>query len=259
MFSSAPSGLPAHLDRQRGRKNRSASAHPRPGPRHQSGGHPGRPFRRISAVPRGRDVPLADGNRWRQSEAAHEWRRGVPARRLRRQPHRLLFLACVGAGRAYKVSIDGGEQSPVGHVPFRPVSVSSDGKMLLGVSWDAERRRSAMALMSTDGGEPRLLRDVPVLGSAPGWAPDGGVTYVDVRDGRMNVWVRPLESGDARQITHFQMELPPRQLTAKGAAATSAHRKGRHADRLRKHLRLRLVPRRPSSSPSRAARPRAMS
>ena len=87
--------------------------------------------------------------------------------------------------------------------------------MLLGVSWDEERRRSAMALMSTDGGEPRLLRDIPVLGPVPGWAPDGGVTYVDVRDGRMNVWVRPLEGGDARQITHFQMERPQRQLTEK--------------------------------------------
>jgi len=124
------------------------------------------------------------------------------------------FSPVSGQARAYKVSIDGGEQSPVGHVPFRPVSVSSDGKMLLGVSWDEERRRSAMALMSTDGGEPRLLRDVPVLGPVPSWAPDGGVTYVDVRDGRFNVWVRPLEGGGARQITHFHMGLQ-RQLTEK--------------------------------------------
>jgi Tol biopolymer transport system component len=99
-----------------------------------------------------------------------------------------------GSPRAFKVSIDGGSASPVSDQIFRPLDISQDGSLLLGVSWDAEASRSVLATMPAEGGDLRLLREIPAfVGSFS--ADARAVIYPTVAQGAVHLVQFDLESG----------------------------------------------------------------
>jgi serine/threonine protein kinase len=76
-----------------------------------------------------------------------------------------------GVPRPYKIPIDGGAAVALGEYHFRPVDVSADGSQLLGVTWNAEARRSVLGIMPSSGGAPRPLPRIPNF--VGGFFPDG--------------------------------------------------------------------------------------
>jgi Tol biopolymer transport system component len=110
-----------------------------------------------------------------------------------------------GSPRAFRVASDGGEPVALGDGFFRPVSVSPDGQLLLGVGWDGTARRAAVATLPASGGTPSLL-PVPV-GGPVGWSPDGkAITYAEDRNGASNVFQRTPDSKE-RQLTRFTSDV----------------------------------------------------
>jgi Tol biopolymer transport system component len=111
-----------------------------------------------------------------------------------------------GSPRTFKVSIDGGTPISLGDGFFTPLSVSPDGRQLLGIGWDAAAQRAPYATLPTSGGTPTLLPIVFAFG--PGvWTPDGsGITVAQVRDGVSNLFLLGLD-GKERQLTRFTSDV----------------------------------------------------
>jgi Tol biopolymer transport system component len=56
-------------------------------------------------------------------------------------------------------------------------------------------------LISPEGGEPRKLTDGPIDG-APCFSPDGQkIAFVSIRSGNWDIWIQPVNGGDAVQLT----------------------------------------------------------
>jgi len=139
---------------------------------------------------------------------------------------RTLFYVSPTGGqlRPFKMPLDGGPAIGLADTVYRATGISPDGRQLLGNGWDEANRRSSLATLSVDGGTPQLL-NINVLGQSA-WTPDGkGVTYGDVVDGRLNLFVRDLTSGKTRQLTSFTadnvMALPGRE-TERGWPCSAA-------------------------------------
>jgi eukaryotic-like serine/threonine-protein kinase len=108
-----------------------------------------------------------------------------------------------GQSRPFKLSLDGGPPAALAGTTFRPTAVSPDGRLLLGVGWDEPNRRASLATMAVDGGTPEML-NLPVLTGSAAWTKDGkGIVYIDLVDGRLNLWVRDVAGGKPRQLTQF--------------------------------------------------------
>ena len=149
-----------------------------------------------------------------RSDGVHIWRMaadGTDARQLTPggaefQPlagadSRTVFFFSPASGQpiTYKVSIDGGEPVKVSEDYFRPVSVSPDGGLLLGVGWDAERRQSALATLATEGGRVQLLRHIPVAGGI--WAGVGrAITHPAPTATGVALVNSPLEPGPSTEV-----------------------------------------------------------
>jgi TolB protein len=103
-------------------------------------------------------------------------------------PGGLVYFFRVNGGvtHPFKVSIDGGDAVQISEQYFRPIDVSQDGSELLGVGWDAEARRSALALMPAAGGPARIL--TPVAAFSGGFTADGtGLIYPVIEKGTMRL------------------------------------------------------------------------
>jgi tricorn protease len=92
-------------------------------------------------------------------------------------------------------------------------SLSPDGKRLLftreGPPWWRKGYRGAQAsqiwLYDFDEKAFRLVVAEETGCRWPLWKPDGkGFYYVSARDGSFNLWERPLDSGQGKQLTHFR-------------------------------------------------------
>jgi hypothetical protein len=82
---------------------------------------------------------------------------------------------------------------------FRVAAMSPDGATLLGVGWDANARRSAVATMPVAGGSPTLIRDIPA--ALPLWTPDGkGISFGEVRAGGLNLASVPVGGGAPKTL-----------------------------------------------------------
>lgn len=67
---------------------------------------------------------------------------------------------------------------------------------------EENRYRSAIYLVSTDGGEPRQMTAGEAKDSAPRWSPDGRVlAFVSDRSGVPQVYLLSMDGGEARQLT----------------------------------------------------------
>jgi Tol biopolymer transport system component len=116
------------------------------------------------------------------------------------------YSPATGQPIPYKVSIDGGDPVKISNDYFRPNSVSSDGKWLLGLGWDTAQRRSSAGVLATDGGSVRLLQNLPNIGAV--WAPDGkSVTHVAVLPAGIALVNTPLEGGPSSEILRLKGNL----------------------------------------------------
>ena len=85
--------------------------------------------------------------------------------------------------------------------------VSPDGKSILCEYWD-ESANSVwqLAVLPFEGGEPKL-RFKPE-GGVVRWTPDSkGVMFIKNSNGVANIWVQPLDSSPARQLTNFKSDI----------------------------------------------------
>ena len=107
----------------------------------------------------------------------------------------------------WKVPIEGGTPAPVTNRLSQWPAVSRDGKSL--ACWYRETADSPweIAIFPLGSGRPERSLTVPKTAETAipiRWMPDGqGISYVDTRGGVSNVWMMPLDGGEARQITQF--------------------------------------------------------
>ncbi|MFJ8740968.1 serine hydrolase [Embleya sp. NPDC127516] len=93
-------------------------------------------------------------------------------------------------------------------VPAEP-AVSPDGTRvvytLVGVDAAKDRNVRSLWWVPTSGGEPQRLTEGPSDSTAV-WSPDGTrVAFLRAVDGPPQLWVLPIEGGDARQVTRLPM------------------------------------------------------
>jgi Tol biopolymer transport system component/DNA-binding winged helix-turn-helix (wHTH) protein len=107
-----------------------------------------------------------------------------------------------------RVSIDGGETKLLTHDRSAVPVVSPDGKTVACLYFDESALRWMVTLIPLQGGDPKLLNDVP----APDWfllqwTPDGrGLAYITSRDGASNIWVQPIAGGPPEKLTDFKTD-----------------------------------------------------
>jgi eukaryotic-like serine/threonine-protein kinase len=107
----------------------------------------------------------------------------------------------------WKVSIDGGEPMQLTHyTAYRPV-VAPDGKLIACQIQDEQTKRTAVAILSFEGGAPiRRFNDMQTPDhELIRWTPDGrSLTYIVTKDGVSNIWLQPVEGGRPKQLTNFK-------------------------------------------------------
>jgi Tol biopolymer transport system component len=112
-----------------------------------------------------------------------------------------------GTPTLWKVPIDGGQPLALtNYYAGRPV-VSPDGKFTSSPNWDEQAKAWRLAIISSEGGPPLKLFDIPVrYGQGVRWLPDNRtLVYLDARGG-YNLWAMPLDGGTARQLTDLKSD-----------------------------------------------------
>jgi eukaryotic-like serine/threonine-protein kinase len=108
-----------------------------------------------------------------------------------------------------RVSIDGGETTPVtSQWSIRP-NVSPDGRYIAFIKMHEANKRMVVAVMPFAGGEPvKVFPQMPVPEHMIlRWSPDGrALHYIYTVDGVANIWSQPLEGGNPVQITQFKSD-----------------------------------------------------
>ena len=111
-----------------------------------------------------------------------------------------------GKQRIWKMPVDGEQAVMLIDKPARHPIVSPDGKWLACYLRDGDTWR--LAILPFAGGAPVKMFDIPAgvaeQWHGPRWAPDSqAVTYIVTRGGLSNIWLQPLSSASARQLTTF--------------------------------------------------------
>jgi eukaryotic-like serine/threonine-protein kinase len=118
--------------------------------------------------------------------------------------------------RLWKVSIEGGEPVLVSDKFATLPVVSPDGKLIACYYGDPQTRKSKLALLPFEGGDPVKLFDLPPTNlisvdadfrQGVHWTPDGrGLTYVITRGLVSNIWLQSVDGGPPRQLTDFKTD-----------------------------------------------------
>ncbi len=110
-----------------------------------------------------------------------------------------LSLRQGGENHVARVKSQGGEPTVISKGTFTALDISPDGTQLVGPTWSEQDRRSVIALLPAAGGDPILLRDIPVPTAA--FAPDGrAVVFPDLRTRPVRMMRRPLPEGVAAYV-----------------------------------------------------------
>ena len=134
---------------------------------------------------------------------------------------RLAVLALL-AGAANATNADISERQPLQPLDLFDLNwvsgpqISPDGRQVAytrtGFDIMADRRRSSLWLINTDGSGHEPLTSAGASGSSARWSPDGSrLAYVSNADGSSQIHVRWMESGRDVAVTHLQQG--PRSLT----------------------------------------------
>jgi serine/threonine protein kinase/Tol biopolymer transport system component len=110
-----------------------------------------------------------------------------------------------------KVSIDGGDSTDLTDKPSSRPTISPDGKFIAcGYQADSQAAQK-LAIIPIDGGPPLKLFDIPLTGPRSDryfkWTLDGrALVYVDTHGGFSNLWIQPVDGGQAAQLTDFKSD-----------------------------------------------------
>jgi eukaryotic-like serine/threonine-protein kinase len=110
--------------------------------------------------------------------------------------------------KIYRISSEGGPPIEVLSVPGGsrgPLKVAPDGSQLGFVYSEGSPVDVAkLAVVSTSGGKPRFVSQLPADAGGLQWSPSGkALQYRLTRNGATNIWEQPLSGGAAQQITQF--------------------------------------------------------
>jgi dipeptidyl aminopeptidase/acylaminoacyl peptidase len=119
-----------------------------------------------------------------------------------------LGLVVAAAGQSHPITI----QDLVAFDRLSEPEVSPDGKrmvfVLSRVDLEANKRRTDLWLVDTDGTDLRRLTSHEGGDSGPRWAPDGKSLYfLSTRSGTSQVWRIPIDGGEAEQITRLPLDV----------------------------------------------------
>jgi dipeptidyl aminopeptidase/acylaminoacyl peptidase len=100
--------------------------------------------------------------------------------------------------------------------------VSPDGRSIVftvsSLDLEANRRRSDLWLVKTDGSDLRRLTSDPATDTNASWAPDGStVFFLSNRGGSSQVWRLPLGGGEAQQVTALPLDVGSFVLSPDGS------------------------------------------
>jgi len=121
----------------------------------------------------------------------------------------IIYKADVGGvSGIWKMHIDGGAPVRLTELSAESPSISPDGK-LIAFLHQPDAGSPKIAVIPFEGGQPVKLFDISSTASSPVcWTNDGrAVAYVDARDGVSNIWIQPLDSGAAKQLTDFKSDI----------------------------------------------------
>lgn len=90
--------------------------------------------------------------------------------------------------------------------------VSPDGNMIVFVlrktDMEANKGRTDLWLVATDGSGLRQLTTEPASDTSPRWLPDGNaILFVSTRSGSAQVWRLPLAGEEPEQVTHLPLDV----------------------------------------------------
>lgn len=111
----------------------------------------------------------------------------------------------------WKVPIDGGQPVQLTDRLSSWPTICPDGQHI--ACWYRQESNAPwqIAILSINGGEPEKIMDVPATADPNipiRWMPDGAsISYVDMRNGVSNLWAKPIDGGDPRQLTQFSTDL----------------------------------------------------
>jgi Tol biopolymer transport system component/DNA-binding winged helix-turn-helix (wHTH) protein len=103
-----------------------------------------------------------------------------------------------------RVSINGGQETTFSAKASFDPNVSPDGKTVACGYRPQPAAKNQMALIDTNGGEPKSIHDFPACYGRIRWMPDGnGLAYAARQQGVGNIWVQPLDGSAPKQLTHW--------------------------------------------------------
>ena len=124
-----------------------------------------------------------------------------------------VVYSSMNAGRPslWRVSIEGGEQTPLIRTESFDAQPSPSGRLIYysAFEWEEQpvRARVLRWIIVSSMDQKRSGFDAPTIatfGTLPVWAPDeSGLDYVVTRNGVSNIWRQPLTGGPPVQITDF--------------------------------------------------------
>lgn len=101
-----------------------------------------------------------------------------------------------GKGTIWKMPVAGGQRTQVIADPSGGQAISPDGKLL------AYYNSGKILVVPVEGGPP--IKTFDGNNNKLEWSPDGrGLTYLVNRDFVPNLWMQPLDGGEAKQVTNF--------------------------------------------------------
>jgi Tol biopolymer transport system component/DNA-binding winged helix-turn-helix (wHTH) protein len=110
----------------------------------------------------------------------------------------------------WKSNLETGEEKRLSERRIEPFGITSDGRLLGAFYVSSPGADWQVAMVSAETGDiVRTLPMIPIVNNAPvpRLTPSGdGIAYVDMREGAENIVVRPLDGGEARQLTRFTGE-----------------------------------------------------
>ena len=112
-----------------------------------------------------------------------------------------------GQWRLSRIGIDGGEPVPLMDGIAGEASVSPDGQSIVFYYRAAPAAINQIAIRPLDGGETRLICDLPAHYGRLRWTPDGrAIAYAGKQNGVGNIWAQPLDGGAPVQLTHWKTD-----------------------------------------------------
>jgi TolB protein len=115
-----------------------------------------------------------------------------------------------GVQRVLRVPIDGGNPQVLTDYWATEPRYSRDGtRFACFIVNEKTQEFSKLAIVPADGGPPIKIFDAPRnvnIGRGPVWTPDDkGITMIVAPGELQNIWVQPVEGGEAKAMTSFQL------------------------------------------------------